>query len=151
MIHIDVREQLPFELSRFLARPGGRQLIRYMIAGFCITQFAALIYSSLAVYAHVNPLQANVVSTGCGVCSGYLAHNYWSFAAGTAKGEFGKAARFGATTLVAFLFNSFWVWLLVSRMHLSAVAPVPIMMFVTPWVSFLANRYWVFRPVERRR
>ena len=120
-------------------------MIRYALGGLFITQFAALTYSILAVLVHVNPLRANVVSTACGVCAGYLVHNNWSFAGGAATNPYAKAVRFGITTMLAFLFNSFFVWLLVSRMHFSPLAPVPIMMFVTPWISFLANRYWVFR------
>ena len=138
-------EQSSHTLLNFLRGPGAKQLIRYAIAGFCVTQFAALNYSFLAIYAHLNPLLANVVSTACGVCVGYFVHNYWSFANGAATGEYAKAARFLVTTLLAFLFNSFWVWLLVSELWLSPLAPVPIMMFVTPWVSFIANRYWVFQ------
>lgn len=136
------REQLPV-----LSGPAARQLVRYAIGGFCVTQAAALLYSFLAVYGHVNPLEANVLSTVCGVFAGYLVHNYWSFAGGAATRYAGKAARFAVTTLLAFVFNSFWVWLLVTSLHFSPLAPVPIMMLVTPWVSFLANRYWVFKAV----
>lgn len=127
------------------------ELFRYVVAGFCVTQFAAIVYSSLAVQAHVMPLDANIISTGCGVCAGYLAHSRWSFAKRAAKAERGKALRFTVSTVLAFLFNSFWVWVLVSRMRLTPMAPVPIMMFVTPWVSFIANRHWVFRASDRRR
>jgi hypothetical protein len=28
---------------------------------------------------------------------------------------------------------------------LPPLAPVPLMMLATPWISFLLNRYWVFR------
>lgn len=145
MIPSNLLGQLPAPVAELLQRPGARQLIRYVIAGFCVTQFAALIYSFLAVYVHVIPLLANVVSTAAGVCAGFVVHNQWSFAGGAAGDEYGKAARFGFATLLAFLFNSLFVFLLVTKMHLSPLAPVPIMMFVTPWVSFLANRYWVFK------
>ena len=145
MILAGLRDHLPAPLASFLARPGARQLIRYALGGLCVTQFAALTYSLLAAYAHVNPLRANVVSTTCGVCAGYLVHNNWSFSGGAVTNHYAKTARFGVTTMFAFLFNSFFVWLLVSSMHLSPLAPVPIMMFVTPWISFLANRYWVFK------
>jgi putative flippase GtrA len=141
----DLAGHLPAPIADLLRKPGARQLIRYVIAGFCVTQFAAFIYSFLAVYAHVIPLEANVVSTGAGLCAGFVAHNHWSFAEGAAGSECAKAARFGFATLLAFFFNSFWVFILVTRMHFSPLAPVPIMMFVTPWVSFLANRYWVFK------
>jgi putative flippase GtrA len=134
------------QLSRVLAKPGARQLIRYAVAGLCVTQFAAAIYSALVLFLHVNALQANVVSTAFGLGAGYLAHSRWSFAgvAGAAA-EHAKVARFLLSSLVAFIINSAWVWLLVSILHLPPLTPVPLMMFVTPWVSFLLNRHWVFR------
>ena len=30
-------------------------------------------------------------------------------------------------------------------LQLPPLTPVPLMMFVTPWISFLLNRHWVFR------
>jgi putative flippase GtrA len=133
------------QLSRVLARPGARQLVRYAIAGFCVTQFAAAIYSALVLFLHVNALQANVVSTAFGLCAGYLVHSRWSFADGAAAAEHTKVGRFLLSALVAFIINSTWVWLLVSILHQPPLTPVPLMMFVTPWISFLLNRHWVFR------
>jgi putative flippase GtrA len=134
------------QLSRVLARPGARQLVRYAIAGFCVTQFAAAVYASLVLFLHVNALQANVVSTAFGLCAGYLAHSRWSFAgAGGGAAEHAKVGRFLLSSLVAFIINSTWVWLLVSILQLPPLTPVPLMMFVTPWISFLLNRHWVFR------
>ena len=133
------------QFSALLARPGTRQLIRYVIAGFCITQFAACVYSALVLFSRVPPLGANVVSTAFGWCAGYVAHSRWSFAGGAANGEPATVGRFVLTSLLAFLINSAWVWLFVSALHLPPLTPVPLMMFVTPWISFLLNRYWVFR------
>ena len=133
------------QLSALLSKPATRQLIRYAIAGFCVTQFAACVYSALVLFSRIPPLEANVVSTACGWCAGYVAHSRWSFAGGAASGEPATVGRFVLTSLLAFLINSAWVWLLVSTLHLPPLTPVPLMMLVTPWISFLLNRYWVFR------
>jgi putative flippase GtrA len=133
------------QLPEFLARRATRQLMRYAIAGFCVTQCAAFIYSAIVLFRHVPPLQANVMSTVCGWCAGYVVHSRWSFAGGEARDEYSTVGRFVLTSSFAFLVNTGWVWLLVSVLHLSPLAPVPMMMFVTPWVSFLLNRYWVFK------
>ena len=50
-----------------------------------------------------------------------------------------------AASGVAFAINNFWIWLLVHRLGLSPFAPVPLMMAATPCLSFVLNRYWVFR------
>ena len=132
-------------LPNVLARPATRQLIRYAVAGFCVTQLAAAIYSMLVLSLSMRPLEANLASTACGLAIGYAAHSRWSFAGGLADAEHAKIARFLLGSFLAFLVNSAWVFLLVSIMHLPPLAPVPLMMFATPWLSFLLNRYWVFR------
>ncbi|MGN6849296.1 MAG: GtrA family protein [Sphingomicrobium sp.] len=134
-----------FQIDALLAKPATRQFIRYVIAGFCVSQFAALIYSALTLFVHLEPLKANVVSTSCGVATGYLVHNYWSFAEGTARNDPSKLVRFLTSAFLAFVVNTAWVWLLVKVLRFPPLAPVPFMMFVTPWVSFFVNRHWVFK------
>ncbi|GAA4748330.1 hypothetical protein GCM10023264_12970 [Sphingomonas daechungensis] len=135
---------IPF-IADILARPAARQLLRYAFAGLCVTQLAALVYSAVVLLLSAHPLFANAVSTAFGLCAGYLVHSRWSFAVDGAGGEGLQVARFLTASFVAFLINSFWVWLLVMILHLPALAPVPMMMLVTPWISFLLNRYWVFK------
>ena len=145
MIVASFRRDAPLQLPAFFRKPGTKQLLRYVIAGLGVTQFAAAIYSLLVLYFSVAALEANVASTACGLCAGYLAHSRWSFAGGAESAEHAKIARFLVTALVGFLVNSTWVWLLVTMAKLSPLAPLPLMMFATPWISFLLNRHWVFR------
>lgn len=141
-----VRQPL-LRLPAILNSPGARQLIRYAFAGLCVTQIAAAIYSLLVVYARLEPLEANLASTAFGLVAGYIVHSRWSFAGGATMGEHWKIARFLGSSMIAFLVNSAWVWLLVSVLDLPPLAPVPLMMLATPWFSFLLNRYWVFKAV----
>ena len=134
-----------FQIDALLAKPATRQFIRYVIAGFCVSQFAALIYSTLTLFVQLEPLKANVASTACRVTAGYLVHNYWSFAEGTARNDSSKLARFLTSAFLAFAVNTTWVWLLVRVLRFPPLAPVPLMMFVTPWASFFVNRHWVFK------
>jgi putative flippase GtrA len=128
-----------------LALPATRQLLRYALAGFCVTQFAAGVYSVIIFIFAIDPLKANAVSTAFGLAAGYLAHSRFSFAVGSSDREHLQLGRFLLASLLAFLINSFWIWLLVNQMHMSPFAPVPLMMVATPCISFLLNRYWVFR------
>jgi len=132
-------------LASVLEKPAARQLLRYAFAGFCVTQLAAAVYSALVISLATHPLLANCMSTAFGLAIGYIAHSRWSFAAGNGDGESLQVARFLLASLIAFAINSFWVWLLVMSLHFSPLAPVPMMMLVTPWISFLLNRHWVFR------
>jgi putative flippase GtrA len=93
----------------------------------------------------MDPMVANVLSTACGLVAGYLVHSRWSFAEGTSASEGGQVGRFLIASFIAFLINSMWVWLTTKALHLSPLAPVPLMMLATPWISFLLNRHWVFK------
>jgi putative flippase GtrA len=132
-------------LANLTAMPATRQLIRYVFAGLCVTQFAAAIYSGAVSIVRLDPLLANVVSTACGLMVGYLVHSRWSFAADPSATEGWQVGRFLLASFFAFLINSMWIWLLTRVLHLSPMAPVPLMMLATPWISFLLNRYWVFK------
>jgi len=127
-----------------LAHPASRQLIRYIVAGLLVTQFAALIYASLAVKG-LSPYLANLCSTGCGLIAGYTIHSRWSFKGGDKDSEGLQIGRFLFASGIAFAINNFWIWLTVKYLGLSPLAPVPLMMAATPVLSFLLNRYWVFR------
>lgn len=131
-------------LEALLAQPAVRQLVRYALAGLLVTQFAAAIYSMLVLQS-LNPYAANVSSTACGLIVGYVIHSRWSFRGGRKDSEALQLSRFLLAAAVAFAINNMWIWLLVSRMNLPAITPVPLMMVVTPCLSFLLNRYWVFR------
>lgn len=132
-------------LANLIAMPASRQLMRYAFAGLCVTQFTALVYSLIVLYLHLDPLMANVLSTSFGLGAGYLVHSRWSFAADTANSEAWQVGRFLVASLFAFMVNTSWVWLLTKAFHLPALAPVPLMILATPWISFLLNRYWVFK------
>ena len=139
-----IEQRLP-GVAPILAMPATRQLIRYAFAGFCITQLAACVYSGLVFFLHVDPLFANVLSTGCGLCAGYAVHSRWSFATATTTNEGWQVGRFLLASFIAFMVNTMWVWALVKNLHLPPLAPVPLMMLATPWISFLLNRHWVFK------
>ncbi|MEO7825910.1 MAG: GtrA family protein [Allosphingosinicella sp.] len=119
------------------------QLLRFAVAGLGVTLFSVMLYSLAATLLRVPPLGANTISWLCSVAVGYAVHSRWSFAA-ERGGEAGKVLKFLMASGAAFALNSFWVWLTTSYFALPPLAPVPMMMFVTPLASFLLNRYWVF-------
>ena len=131
----------------FIATDVFAQLVRFACAGLGVTLFSVSVYSFTAAVLHIAPLIANTISYGFGLAAGYAIHSRWSFSAGAESKaeEAGMFGRFLAASLFGFALNSFWVWLTTHFLHLSPLAPVPMMMFVTPLLSFLLNRYWVFR------
>jgi putative flippase GtrA len=121
------------------------QLVRFAVAGLSVTLFAVIVYAAAATLLGIAPLAANTVSWLCAVVASYTVHSRWSFAADKSAGEGGMILRFLVVSGFAFALNSFWVWLMTSLLALPPLAPVPAMIFVTPFVSFVLNRFWVFR------
>ena len=48
-------------------------------------------------------------------------------------------------SVISYALNSLWVWLLYTHLDLGRAAPIAPMLFVTPVVTFVLNRQWVFR------
>jgi len=131
-------------IAPFVRSEAFAQLVRYGVAGLGVTALSTLVYSGAAVGIGLSPMRANVCGYAVGLIAGYLVHSRWSFA-GSHEAEAATVARFVGATLCGFALNSLWVWLLTGPMHLPPLAPVPAMVGVTPLLSFLVNRYWVFR------
>jgi uncharacterized membrane protein len=72
-------------------------------------------------------------------------HSQWSFRGHGGDRTHGTKLRFVIVSLISYGLNSFWVWLLFSQLQLGRAAPIVPMLFVTPAVTFLLNRQWVFR------
>jgi putative flippase GtrA len=120
------------------------QLVRYGIAGLGVTALSAAAYAAAAIAAGIPPMLANVCGYAVGLVAGYAVHSRWSFAADCAS-EAATVVRFVGATFCAFALNTMWVWLFTSLLRLPPLAPLPAMVAVTPLLSFLVNRYWVFR------
>ncbi|MDB5693449.1 MAG: GtrA family protein [Alphaproteobacteria bacterium] len=132
-------------LRPLLESRGFAQLVRFAIGGLAVTLLSVLVYVGFAYGLRIHPLAANTLSYGAGLAAGYAVHSRWSFR-GDRRGEDGTMVlRFLVASGFAFTLNSFWVWLTTIALHLSPLAPVPAMMFVTPLMSFVLNRWWVFR------
>lgn len=130
--------------QELLAHPASRQLIRYIIAGLFVTWLATSVFSALVLH-HIDPYLANVASTGVGLLVGYCVHSRWSFKGGRNDSETLQLGKFLISAGIAFAINSFWIWLTVKQLGLPPLAATPLMMAATPILSFLLNRYWVFK------
>ena len=130
--------------QQLLGHPASRQLIRYIVAGLCVTWLSTSIFSAL-VWHHVDPYLSNVASTFVGLIVGYCVHSRWTFKGGRSNGEALQLGRFLISAGIAFAINNFWIWLTVKQLGLPPLAATPLMMAATPILSFLLNRYWVFK------
>ena len=122
------------------------QAVRFGIAGGIATMLGAATYWTSVNFGGVGPMLANFLGYLVAAVSGYLMYSRWSFKGhGRRDDPVRTTSRFFFVSLVSLGLNSFFVWLLMTALHGPNWWPVLTMIFVTPGVTFLLNRQWVFR------
>jgi len=121
------------------------QLARFVVSGAFVTALGVGVYALVALVLRWHPQVGNLVAYIVAVATGYVMHSRWSFRDHGKERNHATKARFVIVSLISYALNSFWVWLLYSRLHLDRAMPILPMLFVTPFVTFVLNRQWVFR------
>jgi putative flippase GtrA len=121
------------------------QLARFVIAGGLVTALGVVVYAVVALLLRWHPQLGNFLAYLTAAGTGYVMHSEWSFRDHGAERTHATKVRFVVVSIISYALNSFWVWLLYTRLHLGRGAPIAPMLFVTPAVTFFLNRQWVFR------
>ena len=121
------------------------QLARFIISGALVTALGVGVYAVVALLLRWEPQLGNFLAYVVAVGTGYVMHSRWSFRDHGGERTHSTKVRFVTVSIVSYLLNSFWVWLLFSYLQLGRGAPIVPMLFVTPLVTFALNRQWVFR------
>ena len=121
------------------------QLVRFGLTGGFVTALGIGVYLAAAYPLALPPLVANVFAYAVAAAVGYVMHSRWSFRGHGRRDDLARTtSRFFIVSLVSFLLNSFFVWLLTGPMGGPDWWPTVPMLFVTPLVTFSLNRRWVF-------
>ena len=121
------------------------QLIRYGIIGALITLGGQAIYYGLAESRLTTPLMAVAIAFVIGLTVGYFAHGWVSFKGHGERDDHARIGfRFATVNIFAYLLNSFWVWLLVERLHGPNWWPILPNVFLVPLVTFGLHRRWTY-------
>ena len=121
------------------------QLVRFVISGATVTALGVAVYAFVALLLHWHPQVGNVLAYLVAMGTGYIMHSTWSFRGHGSERTHATRVRFLIVSLISYVLNAFWVWLLFTRFQLGRAAPIVPMLFVTPAVTFTLNRQWVFR------
>jgi putative flippase GtrA len=121
------------------------QLARFVVSGAFVTALGVGVYAIVALVLRWHPQLGNFLAYVVAMATGYVMHSRWSFRDHGSERTHRTKLRFVVVSLVSYALNSFWVWLLFTSLHLGRGAPIVPMLFVTPAVTFLLNRQWVFR------
>ena len=121
------------------------QLARFVVSGAFVTALGVAVYALVAIVLRWHPQLGNFLAYVIAVATGYVMHSRWSFRDHGSDRTHATKVRFAIVSLVSYALNSFWVWLLFTQLQLGRAVPIVPMLFVTPAVTFLLNRHWVFR------
>jgi putative flippase GtrA len=121
------------------------QLARFVVSGAFVTALGVAVYAIVALVLRWHPQLGNFLAYVIAVATGYFMHSQWSFKGHGAERTHGTRLRFVVVSVISYALNSFWVWLLFTYLQLGRAAPIAPMLFVTPAVTFVLNRQWVFR------
>jgi putative flippase GtrA len=133
------------KLESALPRDLVTQVIRFGMVGGFVTALGAVVYWVPATFLGVHPLLANFFAYVVAAGVGYVLHSRVSFKGhGSRDNPARRTGRSFAVSIVSFLLNSFFVWLLTGLLHGPTWWPVVTMVCVTPLATFALYRYWVF-------
>lgn len=120
------------------------QLLRFLVSGALVTLLGVAVYALVALVLRWHPQIGNLLAYAVAMATGYVMHSRWSFRDHGQRTK-STAVKFVIVSLVSLGLNSLWVYLITGPLHLGPAWPIVPMLFVTPAVTFVLNRQWVFR------
>lgn len=121
------------------------QLARFIVSGAFVTALGVGVYALVALVFRWHPQLGNFLAYVVAVATGYFMHSSWSFKGHGSERTHATKLRFITVSVISYALNSLWVWLLYTHLGLGRAAPIVPMLLVTPAVTFVLNRQWVFR------
>lgn len=121
------------------------QLVRFGLTGGLATIVNIAVYQIAAARFALDPNLAWAIGYVAAALVGYVTHSRWSFRGHGVRDNLARTGgRFVIVSLISFALNSLWVWLLVQIFALPLWAPYPLVLALTPLITFTLNRKWVF-------
>ncbi len=120
------------------------QLIRFGLTGGMVTALYAAIYWPLATFV-IPPVAAVAVAFAITAAVGRVAHSRFSFRGhGRRDAPARTTWRFVSVQLLGFGLNMAFTWALTGPLQGPTWWPLVPAVFVTPLITFILNRVWVF-------
>lgn len=121
-------------------------IIRFAFVGGLLTGLVSVIYIILASYLGLHHSVSILAATVIASCFGYSLHSMFTFRGhGSRERPADRFARFMTTNLLGYLINAVAVYVMIDIGKLPVWSPIIIFTFFTPAISFLVNKYWVFK------
>ena len=121
------------------------QLLRFGISGVFLTLLVSVLYLLAVSFTAMPPAIALTLATILASIVGFFVHGSFSFRGfGKRDNPAARFVRFLITNGIGYLLNLAFVFALVDLARLPKWTPIIAFCTITPLVSFLLNRRWVF-------
>ncbi|MEP1446582.1 MAG: GtrA family protein [Paraglaciecola sp.] len=122
--------------------------IRVLLKFFSIGVIATLVHSgtfSLCIALQLMSAQwANLVAYLVALTVSYFGQRYWTFSSSEPNKQTNTLVRFIGVSLLGYCLNAFWVYTVTSLLSFSAYYALLGIGFLTPALTFVLLKYWVF-------
>lgn len=121
------------------------QAARFGGIGLALTGIMSGCYLVFEKSSHFSAGSAVIIATVIATIIGYFSHSAVSFRGFGARDQQGvRFGRFVITNTIGLLLNYLFVKILVDMFGWESWSPIPLFVLLTPTVTFLLNRNWVF-------
>ena len=124
-----------------------RRILRFTTVGFAATATHATMLLFLVEGNGTDPLWANFFSFLLAVLVSFFGHYHWTFTASTLYTT--AFPRFFTIALLGLGLNQTIMFCTVSVLALNYLFGLAVVVVLVPGFTFLANRFWSFKPVQR--
>ena len=121
------------------------QLIKFSFVGLLATAIHALIFYLVVNVLMLHGQLANLCGFLVAVVVSYFGQRHWTFASTSINDTAGVKVKYFATACLSLILNAFWVWVVEVLLKVNANVAVLFILFVTPLVTFVALKLWVFK------
>ena len=121
-------------------------VIRFVFIGGLLTGLVSTIYIVLTSYFGQHHSVSILAATVIASCFGFFLHSMFTFRGyGKRDRPADRFVRFVSTNLFGYLINAAAVYIMIDIAKLPVWSPIIMFTFFTPIISFLFNKYWVFK------
>jgi putative flippase GtrA len=133
-------------VENLTANPVFMQLFRYGVTGGGVTLLGAGLYWITTEFYGATPLMGTLLAYLIAVVVGYVLHSRFTFKGhGSRDNTVRTTSRFFMGSLLSYGLNSLLVWIVTGPMGFASVWGLIPIVFITPIIIFIVNRYWVFK------
>lgn len=123
----------------------GLQYGRFALVGLGATAVHVLAYVAGIELFELGPIAANTLGFVLGVNVSFAGHRSWTFQGASDIRPVSSLARFWVVALLGFALNTAFVQLTTGALDLAYGWAIPLIVGVTPLVTFALSKLWAFR------